>query len=199
VVSLNVEASRPRLSAMPVSAHDVAAVLRARQPGMPVKKLHKLLYYCQGHHLAAFDEPLFTETVSAYDRGPVVGTLWHQEKYGQDRPAPSELDESQLNTIGYVLSRYGALSGTDLEHLTHGEQPWQLANATRMPGGQARIDRDWMRDYFRGDGAAGDDPDDPGPLDSDSVAALLAGAQARRGGPAEPDTWADIRRLIDGG
>jgi hypothetical protein len=46
---------------MPVSAHDVAAELRARQPGMPVKKLHKLLYYCQGHHLAVHGEPLFRE------------------------------------------------------------------------------------------------------------------------------------------
>jgi uncharacterized phage-associated protein len=183
---------------MPVSAHDVAAVLRARQPGMPVKKLHKLLYYCQGHHLAVFDEPLFTETVSAYDMGPVVGALWHQEKLGRGLPERSELDEAQLNTIGYVLSRYGALSGTDLEHLTHGELPWQLANATRMPGGRARIERDWMRDYFRGTGAAGADPDDSGPLDSDSVTALLAGAESRRGGPVEPDDWAAIRRLIDG-
>jgi hypothetical protein len=37
---------------MVVSAHDVAAALRARLPDLPTKKLHKLLYYCQGHHLA---------------------------------------------------------------------------------------------------------------------------------------------------
>src|SRR3954453_22333427 len=182
---------------MPVSAHDVAAVLRERLPGVPIKKLHKLLYYCQGHHLAAFGEPLFSETISAYDMGPVVGRLWHQEKHGTPPPRASRLDEGQLNTVGYVLSRYGALSGTDLEHLTHSELPWQLANATRVPGSRARIERDWMRDYFRGTGAPGADSDDPGPLDSDAVAALLAGAESRRGGPVETDTWADIRRLID--
>lgn len=131
--------------------------------------------------------------------GPVVGTLWHQEKH-RHVPAPArELGEAELNTIGYVLSRYGALSGTDLEHLTHGEQPWQLANANRPPGGRARIDRHWMRDYFRGPGAAGADPDDPGPLDAEAVAGLLAGAESRRGGPVKPDSRADIRRLIDGG
>jgi hypothetical protein len=91
------------------------------------------------------------------------------------------------------------LSGTDLEHLTHGELPWQLANATRVPGGRARIERDWMRDYFRGPGAPGADSDDPGLLDSDAVTALLAGAESRRGGPVRPDSCADIRRLIDGG
>jgi hypothetical protein len=84
------------------------------------------------------------------------------------------------------------------EHLTHSELPWQLANATRVPGGSARIERDWMRDYFRSTGAAGADPDDSGPLDAAAVAALLTGAESRRGGPVEPDSWADIRRLIDG-
>jgi hypothetical protein len=44
---------------MTVSAHDVAAVLRERLPGLPTLKLHKLLYYVQGHHLAALDAALF--------------------------------------------------------------------------------------------------------------------------------------------
>jgi len=199
VVSLIREPAGSTLATMPVSAHDVAAVLRERQPGVPTKKLHKLLYYCQGHHLAAFGEPLFTEAVSAFDMGPLVGTLWHQERHGTAPPPARQLDEGQLNTVGYVLSRYGPLSGTDLEHLTHGELPWQLANASRVPGGRARIERDWMRDYFRGPGAPGADPDDPGLLDSDAVTALLAGAESRRGGPVQPDSWADIHRLIDGG
>ena len=63
-----------------VSARDVAAVLRDRLPGLGTTKLHKLLYYCQGHHLAAFGEPLFAETISAWDNGPVVGTVWRAEK-----------------------------------------------------------------------------------------------------------------------
>jgi len=44
---------------MSASAHDVAAALRDRLPGLPTKKLHKLLYFCQGHHLAVKGEPLF--------------------------------------------------------------------------------------------------------------------------------------------
>ncbi|MGH3913254.1 MAG: Panacea domain-containing protein [Pseudonocardiaceae bacterium] len=98
---------------MPVSAHDVAAELRARQPGMPIKKLHKLLYYCQGHHLGVFDEPLFTEELEAWDMGPVVAELWRAEKYGGSTPPSQRLGEAELNTIGYTLSRYGNLSGSD--------------------------------------------------------------------------------------
>lgn len=74
---------------MSVSARDVAAALRERLPGLPAKKQHKLLYYCQGHHLVATGEPLFTETISAWDMGPVVGTLWYEERTGDARPAPN--------------------------------------------------------------------------------------------------------------
>jgi hypothetical protein len=79
---------------MPAHAADVAA------------ELHKLLYYCQGHHLAATGEPLFSETISAWDMGPVVGTLWFTEKDRGPSPTTTELTESQLNTVSYVLSRY---------------------------------------------------------------------------------------------
>jgi uncharacterized phage-associated protein len=61
---------------MAVPARDVAAALREWLPDLGAVKLHKLLYYCQGHHLARFGEPLFADTISAWDMGPVVGTLW---------------------------------------------------------------------------------------------------------------------------
>jgi len=116
---------------MTASAHDIAAALRDRLPGLPTKKLHRLLYYCQGHHLATFGVPLFSETISAWDMGPVVGTLWFAQSNRAMAPQPSPLNEAQLNTVGYVVSRYGALSGRDLENLTHHESPWQLADTNR--------------------------------------------------------------------
>lgn len=108
-----------------VTAHDVAAELRRRVRGLGVKKLHKLLYYCQGHHLAATGDTLFAETLSAWDMGPVVGRLWYEQRQGADPPALTEapLDEAGLNTVGYVVARYGGLSGSELERLTHGELP----------------------------------------------------------------------------
>jgi uncharacterized phage-associated protein len=174
---------------MTLSARDVAAVLRDRLPGLPTKKLHKLLYYCQGHHLAAFDEPLFSETISAWDMGPVVGTLWHEERQGDVaavHPDP-EMDEAQLNTIGYVLSRYGALTGQDLENLTHSEQPWQLADSGRRPGESARIKLEWIRRYFRTNGSAEDEEGEV-LLDSASVTRWLQDAGKRRENPARPDS-----------
>jgi len=87
---------------MTLSAHDVAAALRERLPGLPTLNLHKLLYYCQGHHLAAFGVPLFRETISAWDQGPVVGEFWHRESQGEAIRLNRQLTEGQLNTVGYV-------------------------------------------------------------------------------------------------
>jgi uncharacterized phage-associated protein len=173
---------------MSVSARDVAAALRERLPGLPTKKLHKLLYYCQGHHLAATGELLFGETISAWDMGPVVGALWHEEREKDGRP-PAQLSESQLNTVGYVVSRYGGLTGRDLEILTHSESPWQRANEHRIPGTRARIESSWIHEYFQ---AVAAPDEDAVQLDGAEVTTWLSEAQARRGDDLHPDSRAKI-------
>ena len=46
-------------------------------------KLQKLLYYCQGIHLAAYDCPLFDEDIEAWEHGPVVVSIWYKyREYG---------------------------------------------------------------------------------------------------------------------
>jgi len=184
---------------VPLSARDVAAVLRDRDPGLSTKKLHKLLYYCQGHHVATFGTPLFEERISAWDMGPVVGELWYGEKTSGRSAAARQLDEGELNTVGYVLSRYGALTGQDLESLTHSERPWRLANAYRQSHGSARIEIDWIRDYFAAEGRGGEQDDDDVVLDSADVAEWLRGASERRGDPVgsdDPDAVAERLRLL---
>jgi uncharacterized phage-associated protein len=184
----------PYAERMPVSASAVAAALRERLPGLPTKKLHKLLYFCQGHHLAAFGHPLFSETISAWDRGPVVGQLWYSERQGGalaiGEQAGARLDEGALNTVGYVVSRYGALTGRDLENLTHAETPWQRADEQRRPGESARIELEWLTEYFS---SADDDEEDSTPLDGAVVRSWLRGAESRRASPAKPDSLDELR------
>ncbi|MGH3827990.1 MAG: Panacea domain-containing protein [Pseudonocardiaceae bacterium] len=181
---------------MTLSARDVAVTLRDRLPGLPTKKLHKLLYYCQGHHLAAFDEPLFSETISAWDMGPVVGSLWYAEKRGDALRGHREMDEAQLNTVGYVLSRYGALTGQDLENLTHSEEPWRLANSGRRPGESIHIKPEWIKQYFRTSGRT-DDEEHGVSLDSTSVTQWLRGAEKRRADPIRPDSREELVTRLD--
>jgi uncharacterized phage-associated protein len=181
---------------MAVHAADVAAELRSQLPGLPTKKLHKLLYYCQGHHLAATGTPLFSESISAWDMGPVVGTLWYAEKDRGVGTATAELSESQLNTIGYVVSRYGNLTGRDLEHLTHAELPWQRANQSRLPHQSGRIEQDWLLHQFRDEV----DEDAESSFDSAVIAQWLAETANEPPAPTEPDSYEAIRsRLTSGG
>jgi uncharacterized phage-associated protein len=178
---------------MSVHAADVAAELRRQQPGVPTKKLHKLLYYCQGHHLAATGQPLFSETISAWDMGPVVGTLWYAEKEHGPTPATAELTESQLNTVGYVLSRYGRLTGQDLERLTHAEMPWQRANQSRLPGQSSRIEDDWLLHQFRDE----TDEDVEPSFDSAVVTQWLTETAKGTTASARPDSYDAIRARLN--
>jgi uncharacterized phage-associated protein len=190
-----IEVKAPYPAAVPVSAHAVAAELRRRNPGLPTLKLHKLLYYCQGYHLATFGVPLFGESLSAWDMGPVVGSLWYDEKAGRPAEVGPPLDEAALNTIGYVLSRYGALTGRDLRHLTHSEAPWRLADAGRSPGTSARIQTAWIEDYFRA--TAGPDEDEDVVLDAAAVAEWLKDAERTRDAAAPPDTPEQLAARLD--
>jgi uncharacterized phage-associated protein len=182
----------PRPVTLPV--HVIAAELRARRPDMGTLKLHKLLYYCQGHHLAAFGQPLFPETISAWDKGPVVGALWYAEKNGERVSAHGEPDEAALNTIGYVLSRYSALSGRDLMHLTHNEDPWQRADQDRPPNTSRPIAVEWMAAYFRSEAVA---DDDEVVLDAAAVKEWLRDAGSTRDAPARPDDPAALLARIE--
>jgi uncharacterized phage-associated protein len=173
--------------------------LRQRLPSIGVVKLHKLLYYCQGHHLATFGRPLFSDTISAWDMGPVVGTLWREEKDGQPPDEqgllPAELGEAELNTIGYVVSRYGRMTGRELEILTHGESPWQRANDRRRPGTRTRIELSWIDEYFR-EADAADREEERVPLDSDEISRFLAGAGERREEQGQLDSMEEIQRRL---
>lgn len=160
---------------MTASAHDVAAALRERLPGLGKKQLHKLLYYCQGHHLAGVGGAIFSENLYAWKMGPVVASLWRDERDQAPRPDPHTLGEAELNTIGYVISRYGGLSGNDLERLTHSEAPWLTADRRRSGGGSDRIEHDWLREFFLTDARLDPDAGDLLP-DPDVVTAWLAGA-----------------------
>lgn len=177
---------------MLIRAEVVAQALRDRLPGVPAKKLHKLLYYCQGHHLAMTGEPLFVDQVSAWDMGPVVGGLWRRERDGEPSPASAGLGERELNTVGYVVSRYGGLTGRDLERLTHAESPWLQADQDRALHGSVAIPQDSMLAFFDGDA---DGADQPGFADEAQLRTWLASAGARWSADT-PDDLDELQRRL---
>jgi len=183
---------------MPASAHDVAAAIRRRLPGVALLKLHKLLYFCQGHHLAWFGEPLFVESLQAWNHGPVVAEVWLAEHYNEPPEVVNDLDNGQLNTVGYVISRYGTNTGHDLEIFTHHEGPWEEAYR-RESGDRDRhtIFVDSLRAFFL-EVHATDHAEDEFEPDPEALAAFLAGAHERREQPAAPDTRESLLARLNG-
>jgi len=173
---------------MTVTAARIAAALRHSRPDITPAKVHKLLYFAQGHHLAWFAEPLFTDPVVAWDNGPIIQTLLHRPL---PEPSIADLPEKALNTVGYVCSRYRNLSRIDLETLTKAQQPWTQASQQRRPGIAVPISLDVMRAYF-----ATVDIDDEQPIiTAAQLAAHLDGAEERRRRPAKPDDMARLRAM----
>lgn len=171
------------------SAFLVAAEIRRRDPEIGALKLQKLLYYAQAHHAATFGVPLFSEPLRAWDMGPVVPAVWTAEKAGRAVTVDGNLDEGHLNTVGYVMSRYGRLTGRDLMHLTHAEAPWIDAERERQRKGSKSepITPAALINYFRNE--ADDDTPRVHPEDLDD---FLSGASERLEQPATRDSRQDI-------
>ena len=95
-------------------------------------KLHKLLYYAQGFHLAMYNKKLFKEMIFAWKHGPVVADLWHKYKqYGQGAiPKPKDVDfnifsKNEKELLFDVYSVFGQYSAWRLKDMTYEEPPWK--------------------------------------------------------------------------
>ena len=115
-------------------------------------KLQKLLYYCQGIHLARIDEPIFNDRIEAWTYGPVVPTVYRKyKKYGFETINESitkkiEFKNKELETIDMVLAYYGSFSGLELVARTHSESPW--INAFKKSQNN-EITKEAMKEYFK--------------------------------------------------
>lgn len=177
-------AARRRLYSPPmrITANDVAAALRDHITLTRQRKLHALLYFCQGHHLAANDAPLFDERILATEDTVVVE--------GVDGSTGRPLGDAALAVVGLVASRYGGLTGLDLSTLATAQKPWRTA---RRAGTTAVIDQQWIHDWFV---AAAQHPDGTATGFPRSHTARAAGATEDHRRAAPGDDPGDIAALI---
>lgn len=96
-------------------------------------KLQKLLYYAQGHHLAAQGRPLFSEDIQAWSHGPVVPSVYHSFKefgagpiqLADDDPFEwDDVDSATSQFLAKVWNTYGGVAAWKLRNMTHAEAPW---------------------------------------------------------------------------
>ena len=109
-----------------VTAYDVARHIMARLPGVAVMKTLKLVYYAQAYALAWRGVPLYADELEAWDKGPVVRSLWLDLKFGRSGwGSPLSVHDAAL--VNRMLDMYGGKTGAELSALTHAEHPWREA------------------------------------------------------------------------
>lgn len=99
---------------------------------MTHKKLQKLCYYAQALHLAINKEPLVKNAkFEAWVHGPVCPVLYQAYKGYGGILIPQQMNLKNVSENSYeyefiksIYSRYGHLTGNELELLTHTEDPW---------------------------------------------------------------------------
>lgn len=119
-------------------------------------KLQKLLYYAQAWNLVFTGEPLFAEDIQAWVHGPVVPRVFRRFKaLGWSTIESPVCPHHNARLSGYlksILTAYGALGATQLERLTHSEDPWKIARKGLPPdvSSNAVIAHKDMKTYYLG-------------------------------------------------
>lgn len=130
--------------------------------GIPNLKLQKLLYYAQAWHLAFFQKPLFDGKFQAWIHGPVNRDIYDRFKEKKllystldcgdllDRSINETIDEKTQEHINNILESYARFSGTELEMMTHREDPWLEARKgfSPMERCENEISEQTMKNYY---------------------------------------------------
>ena len=118
-------------TALQVADYYIRATLD-RGEGLTNLKLQKLLYYAQAWSLALYDRAVFDDPIEAWVHGPVVASVFRRFKQYRWNPitSPAERESVPVTArphLDEVLKVYGSFSATELERMTHAEEPWREA------------------------------------------------------------------------
>lgn len=139
----------------------IVVTLRDANTSPNLLKMQKLLYYVQAWALATKGEPVFPNKFQAWVHGPVCREVYDRFKethslYDSVRPtedmrnSAGQLSGEVRLHIDEVLEAYAHYSGTQLEAMTHREDPWIQARGGRHPAErcETEIDEDLMKSYY---------------------------------------------------
>jgi uncharacterized phage-associated protein len=115
-------------------------------------RLNKLMYFAQAWSLVLFDKPLFSETIKAWEHGPVIPSIYHKYRRGRNpivRTDPSfsidMLDAKEQELLLAVIAKYGIFSTYRLRNITHRPgSPWESART-----GNKIIEIEKIKEYFK--------------------------------------------------
>ncbi|BBM89212.1 hypothetical protein COTS27_00907 [Spirochaetota bacterium] len=99
-------------------------------------KLQRLLYYCQGYHLAVFDKRLFDDPIIATERGPIIKSIYNHYKAYNDksinnsrrtsRGMDKQIDLYAQYLVMTVFEKLGPYDNWQLSSMVHEEIPFLM-------------------------------------------------------------------------
>lgn len=135
-------------------ADTIIHLARQRDIEITNLKLQKLLYYAQAWNLVFESEPIFRESIEAWVHGPVVPAVFRKFRAYRwnaiDCNVTPTTDARVIGNLNLILDAYGHLSATQLEHLSHKEEPWRVARGSRPidePSNEI-IERNVMQQFY---------------------------------------------------
>ena len=107
-------------------------------------QINKIVYFLHADYLAAFERPLVTAKIEAWDHGPVFRELYQEFKEYSDQPIRKrltrvspisgkreyvsyQLAQEEISYLADVCSKYVGMTASALRTLSHIEGgPWDL-------------------------------------------------------------------------
>jgi len=144
--------------------HDVCdyVIIKLEEAGdsPSVLKIQKLLYYVQAWSLAINKRPLFPGKFQAWIHGPVnreiydrfsgVKLMYSSVTSKDCNGGQDSLSGDERSAIDDVLDVYAKFSGSQLEEMTHQEEPWLKARGGISPSQRCEneISEDDMQKFY---------------------------------------------------
>ncbi|WP_119696777.1 Panacea domain-containing protein [Microbacterium halotolerans] len=135
-----------------VNALDVARYVKttADLKQWQSKDLQKLVYFTQAWHLAWTGRALFDEPFEAWPDGPVVRSVYAENRYGDMKVSEVAFDEETSGILDAIIAHYAPLGMDKLIALTHADAPWIEARKGLDPDEPSRneISMKTMLDFY---------------------------------------------------
>jgi uncharacterized phage-associated protein len=127
---------KKKRTSQPVSVLDIAAYILANHSNnRPIEawKMHKLAYYCQAWCLVREEVPFFVEKIMATPKSVMIHELYpqhYQQLYigGSTIGNLNHLSLKQVDTLDFVMKKYGNKTVDELDELIRSEVPWKEAS-----------------------------------------------------------------------
>lgn len=125
-------------------------ILYYSEYGLSHRELHKLLYFAQGFYLAQYDEPLFNESLQAWQHGPVSPRIWGKYRHFGfhliARPANVNILPAHVSAlILAVVVAFNPLGQNRLIEYSHMDSPWA---ANYIPDANQELSKAQLKSYF---------------------------------------------------